>query len=198
MRSATLSRMLLVRPGATDFDEQGRMKGSLDMPLSPLGVEQAQTMAEQLAEFSVKTIFTAPCESARETADHLAEQYRAGGRDVKMKVIDAFRNIDHGLWHGKLIDEVRRNHPKVYRQGAEHPEEFCPPGGESLVDAKARVLKALRKCVKKARDEISVLVIPEPLATVVESLLSGADLTTSVWNSETDSASWTMVETELA
>ena len=197
MRSATLTRVLLVRPGATDFDEQGRMKGSLDMPLSPLGVEQAQSVAIDLCEFPVKTIFTAPCESARETADHLAEQARSAGRDTKIKVIEAFRNIDHGLWHGKLIDEVRRNHPKVYRQGAEHPEEFCPPGGESLVDAKARVLKALRKCVKKSRDEMAVLVIPDPLATVVESLLSGADLT-NVWNSETDSASWSVVETDLA
>ncbi|MEO1524178.1 MAG: histidine phosphatase family protein [Planctomycetota bacterium] len=197
MKSATLTRVLLVRPGATDFDEQGRMKGSLDMPLSPLGVEQAQSLAEELAQFQVKTIFTAPCESARETAEHLSEQSRQSGRETKTKVVEAFRNIDHGLWHGKLIDEVRRNHPKVYRQGAEHPEEFCPPGGESLVEAKARVLKALRKCVKKSRDEIAVLVIPDPLATVVQSLLSGDDLT-SVWNSETDSASWAMVETDLS
>ncbi|MEL6107478.1 MAG: histidine phosphatase family protein [Planctomycetota bacterium] len=197
MKSATLTRVLLVRPGATDFDEQGRMKGSLDMPLSPLGVEQAQTLAEELAEYQIKTIFTAPCESARETSERLAEQWRSAGREAKIKVIEAFRNIDHGLWHGKLIDEVRRNHPKVYRQGAEHPEEFCPPGGESLVEAKARVLKALRKCVKKARDETAVLVIPDPLATVVQSLLSGDDLT-SVWNSETDSATWSMIETDLA
>ena len=104
------------------------MKGSLDMPLSPLGVEQAEFDGKrELAEFPVKTIFTAPCESARETSDRIAKQYETAGREVKIKVIDAFRNIDHGLWHGKLIDEVRRNHPKVYRQGAEHPEEFCPP-----------------------------------------------------------------------
>ena len=176
MRSATLTRVLLVRPGATDFDDQGRMKGSLDMPLSSHGASQAASLAQELSGVRFKTIYAAPC-------------------DVKVKVIDAFRNLDHGLWHGKLIDEVRRNHPKVYRQGAEHPEDFCPPGGEPVSDAKNRVSKAIRKCLKKGRDEPIAIVIPEPLATIVQCLLSGQELT-SVLKSETDSASWSMIETE--
>ena len=59
-----------------------------------------------------------------------------------------------------------------------------------------RVTKALRKCVKKGREDIIIMVIPDPLATVVHSLLSGDDLT-SVWKSETDSADWAVVETEV-
>ena len=196
IRSATLTRVLLVRPGATDFDDQGRMKGCLDMPLSARGAEQAASLAKELASVRFKTIYCSPCESARETAKRLADEQRAAGHDVKVKVIDAFRNLDHGLWHGKLIDEVRRNHPKVYRQGAEQPEDFCPPGGERVAEAKARVSKNLRKCLKKGRDEMIALVIPEPLASVVQCLLSGDELT-SVWKSETDSASWAMVETDI-
>ncbi len=33
-------RVLLIRPGATDFDDQGRIKGSLDMPMSERGRQQ--------------------------------------------------------------------------------------------------------------------------------------------------------------
>jgi broad specificity phosphatase PhoE len=196
MRSATLSRVLLVRPGATDFDEQGRMKGCLDMPLSQHGVQQAKAMAKELADVRVKTIYCSPCESARETARRLADQQRAMGYDTKVKVIEAFRNLDHGLWHGKLIDEVRRNHPRVYRQGADRPEDFCPPGGEPVAEAKQRVAKALRKCLKKGRDEMIAMIIPEPMATVVQCLLSGEGLT-SVWKNETDAAGWKVIETEL-
>ena len=36
-RTKQLGNVLLVRPGATEFDEQGRMKGSLDMPMSEKG-----------------------------------------------------------------------------------------------------------------------------------------------------------------
>jgi len=196
IRSATLTQVLLVRPGATDFDDQGRMKGSLDMPLSERGAAQAESLAREVSEMPVKAIFSSPCESARDTAKRLAERQRLAGRDIKVKVIDSLRNIDHGLWHGKLIDEVRRNQPRFYRQGEDYPESFCPPGGEPVGDAKARVSKALRKCLRRGREGVVALVIPDPMATVVESILRGGELK-SVWKSETDAAGWALIETDL-
>ena len=196
MRSATLTNVLLVRPGATDFDAQGRMKGCLDMPLSEAGVAQANALAEELNQLRVRTVFSAPCESARETARRIADRQRAAGYDAKVKVIEGFRNLDHGLWHGKLVDEVKRNHPRVYRMGSDHPEEFCPPEGEPVSAAKTRAIKALKKCLKKGRDDLVALVIPEPLASIVESLLRDTELN-SLWKHETDTACWSMIETEL-
>ena len=188
-RSAQASRVLLVRPGATNFDDQGRIKGTLDMPMSERGHEQVNSLTEQLSKFPVRTIYTSPCESARETAQRLAE-----GRDVRIKVIDAFQNVDHGLWHGKLIDEVRRNHPKVYRQGQDSPDDVCPPGGESIRDAKARVIKAVRRVVRKSGDDVIAIVIPDPMAWVVQSVLSGEELS-DLWKAETDSGRWDLIET---
>ncbi len=60
-RSTQVSRVLLVRPGATDFDDQGRMKGSLDMPLSRRGQEQVTSLTEQVSAIKIKTIYAAPC-----------------------------------------------------------------------------------------------------------------------------------------
>lgn len=192
LKSPTISRLLLVRPGATEFDDQGRMKGSLDVPMSELGRQQADSIAAEIADIRVKTIYVAPCESARQTAERLAE-----GRDVRVRVMDAFRNIDHGLWHGKLIDEVRRNHPRAYRQGLESPDEFCPPGGEAISDARARVVKAVRKIARKSGDGVVALVVPDPMATVVESVLSG-DTIRDLWKAETDSGSWQLIESTIA
>jgi len=192
LRSAQASRVLLVRPGATDFDDQGRIKGTLDMPMSERGHAQVNSLTEQLSKFPVRTIYTSPCESARETAQRLAE-----GRDVRIKVVDAFRNVDHGLWHGKLIDEVRRNHPKVYRQGQDSPTDICPPGGESIRDAKARVIKAVRRVVRKSGDDVIAIVIPDPMAWVVQSVLSGEELS-DLWKAETDSGSWDLIESVTA
>ena len=112
LKAPAVSRVLLVRPGATEFDDQGRIKGSLDMPLSAHGRQQTSKLAGDLAEVRMKTIYTSPCQSARETAEQLARE-----RDIRIKVIDAFRNIDHGLWHGKLIEEVRRNQLPKYLGG---------------------------------------------------------------------------------
>lgn len=192
LRSAQASRVLLVRPGATDFDDQGRIKGTLDMPMSERGHAQVNSLTEELSAFPVRTIYTAPCESARETAQRLSE-----GRDVRIKVVEAFRNVDHGLWHGKLIDEVRRNHPKVYRQGQDSPTDICPPGGESIRDAKARVIKAVRRVVRKSGDDVIAIVIPDPMAWVVQSVLSGEELS-DLWKAETDSGSWDLIESVTA
>ncbi len=184
-------RIVLVRPGATDFDDQGRMKGCLDMPLSDCGREQAERAADELAGVQLSGIFTAPCQSARETAARLAN-----GRSTRVKVVECFRNIDHGLWHGKLIDEVRRNQPRVYRQGQDSPESVCPPGGETIQEAQERVLKALRKAVKKSASGVIALVIPDPLASVVQSMLEGEEMR-DLWSAETDAGQWELIEASV-
>ena len=43
-------------------------------------------------------------------------------------------------------------------------------------DAKARVIKAVRKVLRKTGDEVVAIVIPDPMAAVVQSLLSGEEL----------------------
>ena len=194
MRATNVSRVLLVRPGATEFDDQGRMKGSLDMPLSKRGKEQVESLTEQVSQITIKTIYASPCGSAQETARRIAQhQQRTQGREVRIRIIEAFRNIDHGLWHGKLIDEVRRNLPRVYRKGQDSPNDVCPPGGESIRDARARVIKAVRKAVRKSKDDVIAIVIPDPMAWVVEGLLCGNELT-DLWDAETDSGSWELIE----
>lgn len=190
MAESNKLRIVLIRPGATEFDDQGRMKGTLDMPLSDHGREQADRTARQLQQVELACIYAAPCESAMVTAQLLAD-----GRNTKIKSIESLQNIDHGLWHGKLIEEVRRQQPRVYRRGMDFPDSLCPPGGEAVQHARDRLVKALRKIAKKHRRGIVALVIPEPLASVARSLLSGDQLR-DLWKSETDSGHWELLELE--
>ncbi len=190
LRAAARTKVVLIRPGATSFDELGRMKGSLDMPLSQRGRIQAENLAEELAAIRLDAIYHGPCESASETAAVLVE-----GRDLRPKMIDAFRNIDHGLWHGKLIDEIRRNQPRLYRSGAENPEAVCPPGGESLQIASARVMKAIQRVLRKSRNQVVAFVIPDPLASLVASELNDEAMP-DIWKVETDAGSWQLIEAD--
>lgn len=190
LRTTARSKVVLIRPGATSFDEQGRMKGNLDMPLSERGREQAENLAEELAGIRLDAVYHAPCESAGETAAMLVE-----GRDLRPKVIDAFRNIDHGLWHGKLIDEIRRNQPRLYRSGAENPETVCPPGGESMQQAATRVMKVIRRMLRKSRNQVIALVIPDPLASLVAAHLNGEAMP-DIWKVETDAGGWQLIEAD--
>ena len=188
LRTLPLSPVLLIRPGATELDVQGRIKGSLDMPLSEQGHQQVELLVTDVESFQPKVIYCAPCESAIQTANRLAQSHLA-----KVKIIEAFRNVDHGLWHGKLIDELKLNHPKVYKLGKEAPAEICPPDGESFQNARERIEKVLRKVLKKSGGQLIAIVIPDPMAGIVQGVLSNEPLG-DLWESETDNAKWGLIE----
>ena len=63
--------VVLIRPGSTDFDGQGRIKGTLDIPLNEAGRQQAARAAFELGSANLTVLYTGPCQSARETADIL-------------------------------------------------------------------------------------------------------------------------------
>jgi len=180
----------LIRPGSTDFDQQGRIKGTLDIPLNEEGVQQAIHAAAQLAEAGIEVVYSAPCQSALQTADTLAESLKA-----KVKRLDGLRNLDHGLWHGKLIEEVRQTQPKVYRICQERPETVCPPGGETLAAAKLRVQKELKRILRKHKQGVISIVASEPLASVVHCCLQKDELG-DLWKSEGDFGVWEKIVIE--
>jgi broad specificity phosphatase PhoE len=181
-------KVVVVRPGSTAFDEQDRMKGCLDIPLSPAGLEQAQRVAIAMVGLSVTAVYCGPCESAQATARTIADATRC-----KLKICECFRNLDHGLWQGKCIDEIKRQQPKLFRQVQENPRAFHPPGGETLAEAESRVSKQLDKLHRKHSKETIAVVIPEPLATLVASKLKSVDFG-DLWESECDNGSWEIIE----
>jgi probable phosphoglycerate mutase len=158
--------VVLIRPGCTDFDEQNRIQGILDLPLNHRGHAQVLGLVAQLQEVSFDVIFTAPSEPARSTAAAICEQCRA-----PLKEVDDFRNLDHGLWQGLQVDDVRRKYPKVFKQWQESPETVCLPEGETVAEAVERIRRGLRKCLKRKRT--IGIVAPEPLATMIGCVLRG-------------------------
>ncbi len=177
-------KILLIRPGVTDFDEQGRIKGTLDIPLSDEGTAQVAKMIDELSSEQIDAIYRSPSECCKQTAASLAE-----GRDIKVKLVKSLRNVNHGLWHGKLVDEVKQQQPKVYRQMQEHPETVCPPEGEPLSEVKQRVETAVAKLIKKHKDGVIAIVAPEPLTSIIDSCLRESALG-DLWQSECQGGGW--------
>src|SRR5205807_4562754 len=164
-------QMLVVRAGATEFDEQGRIKGTLDIPLSDAGQGQVGRLIADMHATTINHIYASPCRSARQTAELLAADHK-----LKVKTINELQNLDHGLWHGKLVDEVRVSQPKVFRQLQDHPETVCPPQGEPVGAAVERVRTLVSRLLRKHRSGTVAIVVPEPLATFLHAILSHSEL----------------------
>lgn len=183
-------RVILIRPGATDYDEQRRIKGTLDIPLNEFGNDQIARAANELADQSIDIVYSSPCQSAEETAAVLS-----AALGVKAKTIDKFRNLDHGLWQGKLIDEVKATQRKVYRRWQEEPDSVCPPGGETVQAARQRVQSALEKILKKHKSGAIALVVPNPLASIVRCQLAQGELG-DLWEAENDCGTWVSIDVQ--
>jgi phosphoserine phosphatase len=181
-------QFLLVRPGSTDFDEQRRIKGNLDIPLSDAGKTQVAGIVAQLHDTPIDFLYASPTRCAQQTAEALAADRR-----VRFKTLDDLENLDHGLWQGKRIDEVKTSQPKVFRQLQDHPETVCPPQGEPVGSAIDRVRTVIAKLVRKHRDVTVALVVPEPLASLVRSLLLQAEIT-DLWKAECEGGGWELIE----
>jgi len=181
-------RILLIRPGSTDFDEQGRIKGTLDIPLSDAGKGQVAEIVSQLEATPIDVLYASPTRCALQTAEVIA-----ASRRLRFKTLDELENLDHGLWQGKRIDEVKTSQPKVFRQLQDHPETVCPPQGEPVGTAIQRVRDALARLIRKHRSVTVALVVPEPIASLVRSLLCDSEMG-DLWKAECEQGGWELID----
>ena len=183
-------RIILTRPGSTQFDEQGRIQGTLSIPLSENGARQVAHTADELADSKIELVYSSPCHSACQTANAIADVI-----GVKVKPLENLRNLDQGLWQGKRIEEVRQKQPKAYRQWQEQPETVCPPDGEMLDSARQRIQAVLSKIAKKHKNGVVAVVLPEPLASLMRCYLAGTEVG-DLWNIEFTGGSWETIDVE--
>jgi len=163
--------IVLIRPGSTDYDLDGRIQGNLDVPLNEQGVAEVARVVEEVRGLGIETVYASCCEPAVQAAKTIAEAL-----SVKFRKLDRMDNLNQGLWQGMLIEEVRHNHPKVYRQWQEQPQNVCPPEGEMLSAVFERVEATVAKLCKRHKEGVIALVAPEPLGSLVRSYINHDEL----------------------
>ncbi len=170
-----MTEFLLIRPCSTEFDQDDRVQGTIDLPLCPDGQAQLQMLLLNLDSLvpqrfgsnghsRLNRIYTAPNEPAKSVAGKIAERF-----GWKLKELDGLSNLDLGLWQGLRKKEIQRKFPKAYRKWLENPDQMVPPEGEPLDDAWKRVSKSLQKPLRKKTP--FVVVAPEPMATLISAFL---------------------------
>jgi broad specificity phosphatase PhoE len=165
-----MAQALLIRSGTTLYDEQNRVQGILDVPLSERGRAEAVRLAESLGAMLAATplaaLYCGPGESVVRTAEIVGKAL-----GLRPRRIDDLRNLDQGLWQGLQLEEIRRRNARLFRQWIEDPMTICPPQGETVEDATDRVKQALRPLFRRHQDERFGLVVGEPLARLVSCFL---------------------------
>ena len=126
----------------------GRTPG---VPLSEPGRAQAARLAALLARCEPALVQTSPVERAAETAILVADQARVG-----LERVEALNEIDFGAWTGRPFAELAGD-PDWERWNRERVTAR-PPGGESMDEARARVVTHLEQVARERDGETVVLV----------------------------------------
>jgi broad specificity phosphatase PhoE len=163
-----VTRLLLVRHGATTATEEGRFSGSSGVELSEEGRRQAARLGERLAQHDIAAAYSSPLSRALDTA-----RIVAGHCGLEVATRAALREIDHGHWEGLKREEVEDRFGAEYAAWERDPFTFAPEGGESGVAVLARALPVIREIVTSHPGE-QVLVVSHKatLRLVLSSLLA--------------------------
>ncbi len=148
-----ITRVLLVRHGATTLSAEDRFAGSTDVPLSADGAAQARRLGERLATEAIAAVYCSDMLRAVDTAAAIARPHA-----MEPLRNAALREMDHGRWEGLVHRDVEQRFPEEYRQWETDPLLAPPPGGESGLSVLARALPALARIVSDHLGQTVVVV----------------------------------------
>jgi probable phosphomutase (TIGR03848 family) len=155
--------LLLIRHGENEYVEKGRLAGRLPgVHLNQKGREQAQDLADKLAQAPIKAIYSSPLERAIETASPLANA-------LKLEIIpcEGLQETDYGEWQGQTLKGLRRL--KLWRSVQHSPSLVRFPGGESFAECQFRVCQAIQSISAQyeEKDLIALVFHADPIKLAV-------------------------------
>jgi broad specificity phosphatase PhoE len=130
--------LLLVRHGQSTWNQERRIQGQLDPPLSDVGRRQAEQLGQRLAGREFAGFYSSDLKRAAETAQLVSEAL-----NIAPKPMPELREIYLGQWEGLRTEDLADRFPEAWASWAEEPNWDLVPGGEGSVAFEARVGRAL-------------------------------------------------------
>lgn len=138
--------LYVLRHGETFWNTERRMQGMRDSKLTERGRLQAEamgrTLKRELEAATGPTVFLrSPLGRACETAEIIG---RAIGLDPGQWRDDPrLVELGYGDWEGLHWKEIEVTHPTALADWRANPHGYCPPGGETHTDLRARSVAVL-------------------------------------------------------
>lgn len=150
-----MTHVILTRHGDVEGIDPPRFRGRREIPLSPLGWEQADALASRIADTwkTVATIYTSPMQRCVATAEAIGAA--CGCEPAKLSTL---LDLDYGAWEWRTYEEMRQEQPDLFARWFATPQLMRFPGGESLQELVARAADVLRLLLTKRTTGPVVLV----------------------------------------
>lgn len=141
-----MKRCYLIRHAQTSWNQDNRIQGHSDLPLSPLGRTQAQRVGALFASRHLKGIYTSHLQRSRQTAHAIIS---GNGHGVHPVVHQDLAEMHLGAWEGLTPEEVDARFAGAYQQWRTRPSSIVIPGAEPVEAFRTRVRAALETIAKQ-------------------------------------------------
>ncbi|MDZ4820334.1 MAG: histidine phosphatase family protein [Planctomycetota bacterium] len=142
----------IIRHGESTYNSEGRIQGQTDIPLSSLGMQQAEAIAAALAKVPIEAIFCSPLQRAYQTATPLAQ--RLG---LTLQTDDRLKEINAGIFQGLPWSEIEAKYPNEAVPWRNQVVDFVIPNGESRGGLMVRGLAAFEAIREKPYRTVAVV-----------------------------------------
>lgn len=168
-----MTQVFLIRHGATsaNLDRPYWLQGAKrDPSLAPLGVQQAERVAELLQLQPLAAVYSSPLARARETARHVAQM-----RNLAVQVEEDLREGDVGRWEGKTYEQIQKDDAQAFACFEADPEGYGYPDGETFAAIRARVVPCMSAIAARHEQQAVAVVTHQIVLRVYLGTLLGLE-----------------------
>ncbi|MEB3308138.1 MAG: histidine phosphatase family protein [Cyanobacteriota bacterium] len=163
-------RLVLVRHGETDWNRQGRFQGQIDIPLNATGRDQAEAAGRFLASITLHRAYSSAMARPRQTAELILACHPG----VPLTTTSGLIEIGHGLWEGRLEQDIAESWPGLLADWKRAPETVEMPEGETIHQVWERSLATWSTIAASLGDqEIALVVAHDAVNKVIICALLG-------------------------
>jgi broad specificity phosphatase PhoE len=136
--------LYIARHGQSEWNNQSRITGQMDVGLSPKGQQQSQALAQCLADEPLAAVYTSALRRTVDTAQPTAKARRLG-----IVQLPALNEIHLGVLQGRHRDERDTEAQALWAQWQADPWGYRAPGGERFDEFAQRVGEGLQALLKR-------------------------------------------------
>lgn len=120
---------MLVRHGKSEWNEKGLWTGWRDIPLAPIGIDEAKRTGEQLKDITFDVAYTSALIRAQQTLDEILKVI---GQNPPITHSQALNERDYGDYTEKNKWDIQKEVGEEEFQKIRRSWDYPPPNGESL------------------------------------------------------------------
>ncbi len=160
-----MGSLVLVRHGATAWNQLGKYQGQQDISLSSSGLEQAEKLAFHFRSWSWEAIYASDLSRAYDTALEIAKI-----NELSVITDQRLREYSFGVWEGLTRDQVKTRYPDLYDQRL-HDNDTRIDGGETAREVQLRVSEWFTEIINNIQGQVMAVSHGGTIRTLLATIL---------------------------